>query len=282
MIQRDFPGYSDPVDISIDSWASGSIAVSGELTDTVTVTVERSHRRGADDRIDDVEVAFEDGQLYIRGPRGLSFRPRNGLDLTIKVPAGSSCAAKTASADLSCVGVMSALSMNSASGDLTAASVTGDVTVRSASGDVLLDRVDGDLTLHTASGDTRVRSVGGAVRINSASGDVAIGHCAGSVTARTASGDVRLDAVASGVVELNSATGDMQVAVMPGLGVYLELSSLSGNVRSHLDEVDGPDGDADAAAVEIRVRTMSGNIRITKASTSRPNPASLQPANSGQ
>src|SRR5215475_13552893 len=163
MIQRDFPGISDPVDISIDSWASGSITVSGEPTDTVTVMVERSHRRGADDRIDDVEIEFEDGQLYIRGPRGLSFRPR-GLDLTIKVPAGSSCAAKTASADLSCVGLMSALSMNTASGDLTAASVTGDVTVRSASGDVLLDKVDGDLTMHTASGDTRVKQVGGEVR----------------------------------------------------------------------------------------------------------------------
>src|SRR5215467_282597 len=280
MTKWDFP-CSDPVDISIDGWASGSIVVSGEPTDTVIVEIEPSRRGRAADLLDDIQVAFEDGQLYIRGPRGLSFRPRTGLDLTIKAPAGSSCAAKTASADLSCVGVLSALSMSTASGDLTAASVTGDVTVRSASGDVLLDRVDGDLMLHTASGDTRVRSVGGAVRINSASGDVAIGHCAGSVTARTASGDVRLDAVASGVVELNSATGDMQVAVMPGLGVYLELSSLSGSVRSHLDEVDSPEGDADAA-VQIRVRTMSGNIRITKASTGRPDPASLQPVNSGQ
>lgn len=275
MTKWDFP-CSDPIDISIDSWASGSIAVSGEPTDTVTVEVEPSRRGRAADLLDEVQVAFEDGQLYIRGPRGLSFRPRAGLDLTIKAPAGSSCAAKTASADLSCVGVVSAVSMSTASGDLTAASVTGDVTVRSASGDVLLQKVDGDLTMHTASGDTQVRHVGGAVRINSASGDVAIGHCAGSVTARTASGDVRLDAVAAGLIEVNSATGDIQVAVMPGLGVYLELSSMSGSVRSHLDEAEGPDGDA---AVEIRVRTMSGDIRITKA---QPESASLEPVQSGQ
>ena len=280
MTKWDFP-CSDPVDISIDSWAAGSINVSGEPTETVVVEVEPSRGGRAADLLDDVQVAFEDGQLYIRGPRGLSFRPRTGLDLTIKVPAGSSCAAKTASADLSCVGEVSALSVSTASGDLTAASVTGDVTVRSASGDVLLDKVGGDLTMHTASGETRVRQVGGGVRISSASGDVTIGSCAGSVTARTASGKVRLDGVASGLVELNSATGDLWVGVVPGLGVYLELSSMSGSVRSHLDEVDNPDGDADAA-VEIRARTMSGDIRITKASNGRPEAASPEPVNSGQ
>ncbi len=271
MKQWDFP-CSDPIDISIDSWVSGSIAVSGETADTVTVLVECSHRSRAADRVDDVEVAFEDGQLYIRGPRGLSFGPRTGLDLTIKAPAGSSCAAKTASADLSCVGVVSALSLNTASGDLTAASVTGDVTVRSASGDVLLDEVGGELTMHTASGGTRVRHVDGAVRINSASGDVAIGYCGGSVSVRTASGDVRLDGVASGHVQVSSATGDVRVAVVPGIGVYLDLSSLSGSVRSDLDEVDSAQGDADAV-VEIRTRTMSGDIRITKARTAQIEPA---------
>jgi hypothetical protein len=271
----DFP-CSDPVDISIDSWAAGNIAVSGEPTDTVIVEVEPSQRGRAADLVDDVQVAFEDGQLYIRGPRGIAFRARSGLDLTIKVPLGSTCAAKTASAGLSCVGVVSALLMNTASGDLTAGSVTGDVTVRSASGDVLLDNVGGELTMHTASGDTQVRQVSGAVRVNSASGDVAIGYSGGPVTVRTASGDVRLDGVASGPVELSCATGDIQVAVVPGLAVYLELSSMSGSVRSDLDEVDGPDGDTEAP-VEIKARTMSGYIRITKARADRPEPVSSVP-----
>jgi hypothetical protein len=280
MTKWDFP-CSDAVDISIESWASGSIAISGEPTDTVVVEVEPSRRSRATDLLDDVHVAFEDGHLFIRGPRGLSFRPRVGLDLTIKVPAGSSCAARTASAGLSCVGVMSALSMHTASGDLTAASVTGDVNVRSASGDVLLDKVGGEFRMHTASGDTQVRQVGGAARIGSASGDVTIEHCEGPVTVRTASGDVRLEGVASGLVEVSCTSGDVQVAVVPGIAVYLDLSSLSGSVRSDLDEVDGPDGDADAA-VEIRARTMSGDIRITKAHTGRPQSASPVPVDSGQ
>jgi hypothetical protein len=279
MTKWDFP-CSDPVDISIDGWASGSIALSGEPTDIVTVEIEPSRRSGAADLVADVQVAFEDGQLYIRGPRG-SFRPRAGLDLTIKVPAGSSCAAKTASAGLSCVGVMSALSLHTASGDLAASSVTGDVNVRSASGDVLLDEVGGQFTLHTASGDTQVKQVSGAVRINSASGDVAIGYCGGPVTARTASGDVRLDCIVTGLVDISCATGDIRAAVVPGLGVYLDLSSVSGSVLSDLDEVPSWEGVADAA-VEIRARTFSGDIRVMRARAGRAEATSRQPVDSGR
>ncbi len=265
MTTWDFP-YSDPVDIAIESWTSGSIVLAGEPTDTVVVEVVPSGRRNDSGLLDQVQVQFEDGQLYVNGPRYGSFRRGSGLDLTIKAPVGSSCAAKTASADVSCVGEVSSLTVNTASGDLTASTVTGDVAVRSASGDVLLDHVGGDLSVHTASGDVKVTKVDGAVRANCASGDVTLGYCARSVTTKTATGDVQIGAVGSGEIELTSASGDVEVAVLPGIGVYLELSSLSGRVRSDLDEVDsaeetGPDG----PTVEIRARTMSGDIHVTRA-----------------
>jgi hypothetical protein len=280
MTQWDFP-CSDPVDISIDLWTSGGIFLSGEPTDTIVVEVVPSHRGShVTDLVDQVTVAFEDGQLYIRGPRITAFRRRSGLDLTIKAPAGSSCAAKTASADLSCVGELSGLVLNTASGDLTAATVTGDVTIRSASGDVMLDKTGGELTVHTASGDTQATWVDGGARINTASGDVTIGYCAGPVTARTASGDVHLGGVVSGSVEISSSSGDVDVAVVPGIGVYLDLLSNSGGVRSELAEVDGTE-DA-SAAVDIRVRTNSGDIRITKSSSGRPDAISAESADAGQ
>ncbi len=153
---------SDPVNITVDSWGSGSIVVSGEPTAALTVEVVPSHRRAdVDDLLDQVQVAFDDGELYIRGPKVSTFRRKQGLDLTIKAPAGSSCAAKTVSADLSCVGDISAVSLQTASGDLTADAVGGDVTVQSASGDVLLSRAAGALTVATASGDVRTGQVDG-------------------------------------------------------------------------------------------------------------------------
>jgi hypothetical protein len=258
---------SDPVDISIDSWGSGSIVVSGEPTSTVTVeVVPGSHSGDVQDLLAHVEVDFDDGQLYIRGPRPVAFRHRRGLDLTIKAPEGSSCAAKTVSADLACVGELSALTMETASGDTTAASVSGAVTVQSASGDVLLDTAGGDVAIRTASGDVHASRVGGYARISTASGDVAIGYCAGSVTTETASGDVRLGAVATGQIELRSASGDLQVAVVPGIGVYLDLASTSGRLHSDLEPSDGDEGeDEDGVPVRISCHTLSGDIRIVKA-----------------
>ena len=262
---------SDPVDISIESWGSGSIVVSGEPTSTVAVEVVPSSRSAdVQDLLAEVQVGFDDGQLYIRGPRPAAFRRRRGLDLTIKAPPGSSCAARTVSADLACVGDLSALSMQTASGDTTAASVSGAVAVRSASGDVLLDGTGGDVAISTASGDIRASRVGGHARINTASGDVTIGYCDSSVTAQTASGDIQLGAVATGRIELRSASGDMQVAVVPGIGVYLDLSSASGRIQSDLDPSDDEPGES-GAPVEIRCRTLSGDIRIVKA-TGVPSP----------
>jgi Putative adhesin len=260
--------WSDPIDISISHWTSGSIVVSGEPTSSVVVEVVP--RRRDDELIDQVRVAFEDGQLYVHGPRFPTFRRWQGLDLTIKVPPGSTCAAKTVSADLSCVGDISAVSLHTASGDLTAASI-GDVAMRSASGDVLLDRVSGTLSVHTASGDVSASRTDGDVRINSASGDVAIEFCGGPVAVHTASGDVKLSAVAAGRVELASASGDLGVAVVPGLGVYLDLASHSGDIRSELDPSEPPGSAGQAAAVEpeaalrIMCRTTSGDIKIARA-----------------
>lgn len=278
MTKWDFP-CSDPIDIAIESWTSGSIVLAGEPTDTLVIEVVPSERSRGADLLDQVEVEFDDGQLAIRGPRTVVSWRRSGLDLTIKAPVGSSCAAKTVSADLSCVGSLSSLSIHTASGDLSASTVTGDVTTRSASGDLLLDYVGGDLTVRTASGDVRAGQVDGAVRINSASGDVNIGYSARSVTTRTASGSVQLGAVVSGAMELNSASGDVEVAVVPGTGVYLELSSMTGSVTSDLDEVDSADATGpDGPTVEIRARTMSGDIHVTRAHAARRDSHGTAPA----
>ncbi|HEY2507681.1 MAG TPA: DUF4097 family beta strand repeat-containing protein [Streptosporangiaceae bacterium] len=259
----DYP-CSEPVDITIDSWAAGSIAISGEPTSTLSVEVLPSRRTGnAEELLAEVEVSFEDGQLYVHGPRPGAFHRNRGLDLTIKAPAGSGCAAKTASADLTCVGEIGALTAHTASGDVTAAAVTGDVTVHTASGDVMLQEAGGDVSFATASGDIQLVRVAGETQARSASGDVTIGQCGGSLSVNTASGDVRVSAAQAGKVHLNSASGDLRVGVVPGIAVYLDLSSTSGDVKSQLDPA-GDEEPADAA-IEIKCRTLSGDITITKA-----------------
>jgi DUF4097 and DUF4098 domain-containing protein YvlB len=253
---------SQPIDIQVDSWASGSVAVAGEPTETVTVQVEPVHRGGDDEALlSEVRVSFEDGRLRINGPKDVSFRRRHGLDLTIKAPAGSRLAAKTASADVSCVGELGALNVSTASGDVTASLITGHAAVQTASGDVMV-REAATAKVSTASGDVHFDRIRGEANLNTVSGDVRVGRCVGSVEARSVSGDVDISGVTAGNVSLNSMSGDLLVGVVPGIGVYLDLASTTGDIRRELDDADDEET---SAAAEIRCRSVSGDILIRRA-----------------
>jgi DUF4097 and DUF4098 domain-containing protein YvlB len=254
----------EPASIGISSWAAGSVAVAGEQTDTVSVEVVASDPRAdVDDLLQLVKVSFENGTLTVRGPRaeGL-WRRRTGLDLTIKAPAGSACQARTASADVSVVGRLGALNVHTASGDVTATAECGPVTLRTASGDIFVERAGADAQISTASGDVQIGRVSGEVSINAVSGDLSIGTAAGQLGAHTISGDIAVRDLTGGQADLGTTSGDVQVMVTPGVGVYLDLSSMSGHVRSELDEEHG--GGADAT-LEIKCRSISGDIRVAKA-----------------
>ncbi len=265
MTNWEFP-CSQPIDIQVDSWSSGSVAVAGEPTDTVTVQVVPAYagdHGGA--LLGEVRVTFDAGRLWVNGPRDVSFRRRHGLDLTIKAPAGSRLAAKTASADVSCVGELGALNVVTASGDVTASSVTGPAAVQTASGDIVI-RDAATATVNTASGDVHFDRIRGEAKLHTVSGDVRVSRCDGSVDGHSVSGDVDISGVATGNVSLNSVSGDLIVGVVPGIGVYLDLASTTGDIRRDLDE--DADGEGTSAAAQIRCRTLSGDILIRRASTS--------------
>jgi DUF4097 and DUF4098 domain-containing protein YvlB len=254
-----------PATISVSSWASGNVAISGEQTSVISVEVTAS-RPGADisDMLDEIRVAFEDGRLLVKGPKMTgSFLRRKSLDLTIKAPAGSDCEVATASADVSCVGQLGELTVTTASGDVTLTSASGPVTIRTASGDVFADRAS-DVRVDTASGDVQVAHADGETRVKTVSGDVSIADIHGPVSADTVSGDLDIRELSGGHASVNSMSGDVHLTVRTGISVYLNLSSTSGDVRSDLDEVDGEGDAGPGATLEIKCRTISGDIRVAK------------------
>ena len=261
MAHWEFPG-SDPIDVFIDL-AAGQIALTAGPTDVTTVDLTASGR-GRDEALPaDVRVSFEDGRLEIAGPRrsGL-WRSHAGLDLAVTLPAGSRCLVRTASADVSCTGDLAELDVHTASGDVQAGTVTGRSKIQTASGDVQLDEAGADADLHTAGGDIELARAGGAVTVRTASGDVNIGAAATSVTVMTSSGDVELGSVAAGRTDVKTVSGDIVVGVPPGVGVYLDLASVTGATVSQLDET----GASDDIPLEVVCRSVSGDIRIARAS----------------
>src|SRR5580704_7928002 len=242
MTTWEFPA---PEPISLEArLPAGDITVSAEdvTTATVSLTPARSGKRG-EELIAGTTVEFDGGKLTVIVPDRLRLLSSTSLDLVVRLPRGSSCQLKAASADIRCTGEL------------------GSVDARSASGDVSVEQVTGAVSINTASGDVRLKDAAAAVQVNTACGDVTVSRAEGSVKARSASGDVRISSITAGRGEISTVSGDISVAVPGGIGVYLDLSAVSGDVRSDLEPT-GSDGDA---ALTLQCRSISGDVRVSRA-----------------
>jgi hypothetical protein len=239
------------VDVSTGPPGTASVELSAngrdaDAVDHVTVTCER---RGETD------------VLTVSTKKTGIFRNRRPLGVTVRLPDGSDATIATAAGAIACAGQFGAVRVETAtagvrlpsaawvdvvgvSGDVQVGAVAGDASVKTVSGAIDIDDVRGRLVLRTVSGRTRIRRAGG------------------DVEARTVSGDVALHRLERGIVRLDSVSGNVLFGVQPGVAVWLDLDSTSGDVRSEL----GPsnDGPADGKTVlELRGRTVTGNVRVT-------------------
>jgi hypothetical protein len=201
------------------------------------------------------------------------FFGRQGITCRIHAPHGSPLSVRTKSADVESRGTLGGLSVATASGDVTAERVDGSVSVKSASADVEVREVTGTLSVQTASGDVSADVVRGSVSVATASGDVRIDEAYDNVSTNTVSGDQLLGAVLRGKVAAHSVSGDVHIGVRRGSKVYLDCNTVSGDTSSELELTpEAPTGDG--PLVEVRAKTVSGDIQITRAPAPAPDIAS--------
>lgn len=268
-MQKSFD-VAGPVEVEI-RLASGDIRIDPSLDGRVEVELtgndEESQRL-----VDEAEVTLRESSgrpvihIEVAQKRGFNFSlfGRSGVSCRVRCPEGSVVNAKTKSADLEASGTLGGLSVATASGEVEADRVDGGVNVKSASGDVEVREVKGGVNVQTASGDVEIRVVRGGINVNSASGDVTIGEAYDNVNVNTVSGDQEHGAVMRGNVNANSVSGDVTIAVRRGSKVFLDCNTMSGDTSSELEMTgDAPLGDG--PFVEVRAKTVSGDIRITRA-----------------
>jgi hypothetical protein len=196
---------------------------------------------------------------------------REGITCRVRMPHESGADVRTKSADISVRGTLGGANVQTASGDVRLEDITGGLNARSASGDITVRRVGSGINIQTASGDVEIEAASGPVNAATASGDLTIGEAWNNVNANTVSGDQEHRAVYQGLVAANSVSGDVQVGVRRGSKAFLDCNSVSGDTSSELDMLpDAPSGDG--PLVELRVKTVSGDIAITRA----PAPADTQ------
>jgi DUF4097 and DUF4098 domain-containing protein YvlB len=261
----EFPS-AEPTDVFVHL-PSGSVTISAAATDLISVDIEPTRPgRSADDYAADAKVTYANGRLDIAEPKRSGWlRIDSGLQIVVTVPAESQCDLDTASADITCLGTFTAVTAKSASGAINVATVTGPAKLTSISGAVNLDWAD-TAKIKTSSGRIEIGQTCGDIEAVSVSGKVRIGTADASVIAQTSSGRITVGSVAAGQAQLESISGDVKVNVVPGTGVYLDLSSISGKVTSELDDGAGSAGEGDPQ-VDLRLscRTVSGSIRVGRA-----------------
>jgi len=265
----DVPG---PVELDI-RLASGDITIDPTLDGRVEVELT-AYDEESQALLDETRIELHDRggrpELLVDVPKrrggfslGMLFS-RQGIACEVRCPAGSDVQVRSKSADLEAHGTIGSLNVSTASGDVQADHVAGNVSVKSASSDISLGEIEGTTSIQTASGDITIEIAHGNANVNTASGDVTIHQAYDNVTANTVSGDQEHGAVMRGKVAAQSVSGDVTVAVRQGSRAYLDCSTVSGDTASEL-AVESTEPDGDGPLVEIRARTVSGDIRITRA-----------------
>jgi DUF4097 and DUF4098 domain-containing protein YvlB len=268
-MQRTFE-VSGPVELDV-RLTSGDIEVDPTADGRVEVELV-AHDEESQRLVDDARVELSPHGarptvvVDVPNKRGFNFTlfGRSGIECRIRCPYDSGLAVKTKSADIVARGTLASVNVQTASGDVELERVSGSVNVKSASSDFSAREIAGGVNVQTASGDIEIDAVRGQVNVNSVSGDISIGEAYDNVTANSVSGDQDHRAVMQGVLSAHSVSGDVTVGVRRGSKAFLDCSTVSGDTSSELEMTgEGPAGDA--PFVEIRVKTVSGDIRITRA-----------------
>ncbi|MBF6022556.1 DUF4097 family beta strand repeat-containing protein [Lysobacter niastensis] len=228
----------------------GSIDV--QAWDRAEVKIEGSLGAG----VEKLEIEGDRDHLAVRVKypnrgNGLNMFGRNDksepTDLKLMVPRRADLSIDSVAADVGVTGV--------ASGDLSIDSVSGDVTVAAAPGEATIDSVSGDLQLTINSSKVSIESVSGDIFLR--------GRLDGDIDLDSVSGNVDVAVHESRLRKLNGSTvsGDMSIGGALAKGGQIALDTVSGDLRLNLPK--------DLSAT-VRGESFSGDLSAPGAQIDRP------------
>jgi DUF4097 and DUF4098 domain-containing protein YvlB len=224
--------------------------------------IEISHH----DRGDRHVISIEQQDRIRWGPIQISWGGE--VEVRVTCPSGTELELSGASTDFSANGSYGDVVARTASGDVRLGEVDGKLEVKTASGDVNLDRIDSDkASLVTVSGDVEVGHAERGLMLRTVSGDVEFGVARGPVTVATTSGDIRLRSLESGELRIQTVSGDSRIGIAPGTRIWVDATSLSGDLKSELEMGDDAPEDEPGQAgevVPVYVKSVSGDVSIVR------------------
>ncbi|NGN67714.1 DUF4097 domain-containing protein [Streptomyces sp. A7024] len=239
------------------------------------------------------QVTYEDGKLVVSAPRASGHTGGTGaVSLEIRLPAGSHVQADALAADLitesrlgecrlttDCghiqVHQAGSLRLSQVLGNASVGHVSGTLTAHAECGDVTILHAEGTVHLSRTRGSTVIGEAGGDVYVYADSGDLAIGRAYSAVEARAAQGNILIDEAACGPLELETASGRLEIGLAAGVGARLDVDSQVGTVYRSLDLLAGdalgagaaPAAAGPGAVVAVKAHAIVGDIVVRRAGT---------------
>src|SRR5581483_7609899 len=191
------------------------------------------------------------------------------------------------------VGAGASVGIHNVSGNVKVTGYNGDAIIRfevqvpqavkyrfdaisSVSGNVEVSGVSGELRARSVSGEVKVKSVSGSVNASSVSGDVEVEEVVGAASAKSTSGNVEaaISRLEGGEkIEFASVSGNVQVRLPSNLDAEIDLSTLSGSLRTDfpitIEEARfGPGrrarGRVGNGSRSLRLSSTSGNVSLLR------------------
>jgi pantoate kinase len=250
--------YEGVSTIVVDNFGGGSITVEpGPQPGVVESSINAPDERF----LDEINVRHDREHLRISFPP--QFYRNANAHLRLGVPPGLNYVIKAGSADIAISADIGRSKIICGSGDITIGRAV-DLDCSTGSGDISVSRVEGSAArLSSGSGDVSVGEVHCPATAKSGSGDVLVRSLHGSdLQANSGSGDIAVTST-TGSVDLRSASGSLTAGVADNLPAWLDLSSISGDIRIALESTSQPaEGEP---FVSLRAHTGSGDIAVYRA-----------------
>lgn len=270
--------FETPGDVSLQvRIPSGRVVVGTTDEPRTQVEVVPTGRRGQE-AVEQIRISHDD-----RGGRHvITIEQRNRIELgpiqiswggdvevRVSCPAGTELELNGASTDIRAMGRYGKVSARTASGDVRLGEVNGKLEIKTASGDVDLERLVAENgSLVTVSGDVEIEHVEADLTLRTVSGDVELGVIRGPVALSTTSGDMNLRSLEAGELRVQSVSGDCRIGIARGTRIWVDASSVSGDMGSELamgDEAALAESEPTGEVVPVHVKTVSGDVSIVRA-----------------
>lgn len=201
-------------------------------------------------------------RVRIETPATLVARVKTGAgDIVADAPLGEA-RLQTGTGDIRLERTEGPLTAGTGSGDLRLRHAAGPVRATTGSGSIEISSAENLLALSTGSGDVRIGDTAAPTTVKVGSGDISIQRIRDHSVATSGSGDVRVELADGPSVRAETARGDVQIGVPDGVPTYLDLRTVTGEIRCDLEP--GSEPAEGERSLRLRAHTVSGDITVLR------------------